>query len=93
MGIGVSLLMYLHIKVHPVLAINTLVYYAYAVNMLESQEVQVDYYCYNNFTGVITILLVLGSVIMITEGSTVIKNCCNVTVKDHCFSTNETSQE
>ena len=42
-------------------------------------------------TIVITVLLVLGSVTIITEGSTAIKNCCNVAVKDHYFSTKKNS--
>jgi len=40
---------------------------------------------------VIIILLVLGYVTIITEGSTAIKNCCNVTVKDYYFSINKNS--
>ena len=42
-------------------------------------------------TVLITILLVLVTVTIITEGSTAIKNCCNVAVKDHYFTINKNS--
>ena len=44
-------------------------------------------------TVVITALLLLVTVTIITEGSTAIKNCCNVAVGDHYFSINKNSSQ